>query len=177
MSAASNHFLVGRPGVGKTTLLLKVAQRLNAVRVGGFFTREIREAGRRVGFRVETFSGLSGTLAHVSRQQGPQVGKYRVDVGAFERIGVAGLENAVREAEVILMDEIGKMELCSGRFQKAVLSALDSEKPVLAAVMAHFDPFVDALKARPDVRVVEVTTDNREHLAEELSARLVSEIQ
>ena len=177
MTATSNHFLVGRPGVGKTTLLLKVAQRLNAVRVGGFFTREIREAGGRVGFRVETFCGLSGTLAQVSRQQGPHVGKYRVDVGAFERIGVAGLEKAVQEAEVILMDEIGRMELCSGRFQQAVLAALDSDKPVLATVMAHLDPFVDALKARADVRVVKVTTDNREHLAEELSAQLMSEIQ
>ncbi len=163
--------------MGKTTLLLKVAQRLNAVRVGGFFTREIREAGGRVGFRVETFSGLSGTLAHVSCQQGPQVGRYRVNVEAFERIGVAGLENAVQEAGVILMDEIGKMELFSGRFQKAVVSALDSDKPVLATVMAQLDPFVDALKARADVQVVEVTSNNREHLAEELSARSILEIQ
>ena len=177
MTAASNHFLVGRPGVGKTTLLLKVAQRLKALRVGGFFTREIREAGGRVGFRVETFSGLSGTLAHISRQQGPHVGKYRVDVETFERIGVAGLENAVQEAQVILLDEIGRMELCSGRFRKAVVSALDSDKPVLATVMAQLDPFVDALKARTDVQMVEVGADNREHLAEELSAQLISEIQ
>lgn len=177
MTAASNHFLVGRPGIGKTTLLRRVAQRLGAVRVGGFFTQEVREAGGRVGFRVETFSGLSGILAHTSRREGPQVGKYRVDVVAFERVGVGGLENAVDEADVILIDEIGKMELHSERFRKAVLSALDSAKPVLATVMAHSDPFLDALKARSDVRVVEVTTENREHLAEELAAQLMLEIR
>jgi nucleoside-triphosphatase len=177
MAAASNHFLVGRPGVGKTTLLLKIAQRLGTARIGGFFTQEIRVAGGRVGFRVETFSGVASTLAHVSGQQGPRVGKYHVDVGAFERIGVAELESAIKEADVILVDEIGKMELFSECFRKAVLSALDSEKPVLATVMAHADPFVDALKARADVRAVEVTMENRDRLPEELAVQLLSEIQ
>lgn len=177
MTVASNHFLVGRPGVGKTTLLLKVAQRLSAVRVGGFFTQEIREAGERMGFRVETFSGLAGTLAHVCRQEGPRAGKYGVDVAAFERIGVAGLERAIKEADVILIDEIGRMELNSRRFQKAVLSALDSDKPVMATVMAHFDPFAEALKARADVQLVEVTKESRERLVEELGTQLMSEIR
>jgi nucleoside-triphosphatase len=177
MTTASNYFLVGRPGVGKTTVLLKIAQRLSPIQIGGFFTQEIRAGAGRVGFRVETFSGVSGTLAHVSRQQGPRVGKYHVDLAAFEQIGAAGLENAVKEAAVILVDEIGKMELFSERFRKAVVSALDSDKPVIATVMASADPFVDALKARADVRVVEVTTDNRDRLPEELAAQLKLEVR
>lgn len=177
MGAAANYFLVGRPGVGKTTVLRQIAQRLTAVRIGGFFTQEIRAGGARVGFRVETFSGLSATLAHVARQQGPRVGKYGVDLATFERIGVAGLEQAIEQADVILVDEIGKMELFSQRFRQAIVVALDSDKPVLATVMARPDPFVDALKARADVRLLEVTPLNRDRLADELAAALMSHIR
>lgn len=76
-----------------------------------------------------------------------------------------------------MVDEIGRMELFSERFRTAVLSALDGGKPVLATVMAHADPFVDALKARADVRVVELTAENRERLAAELAAQVMAAFQ
>ncbi len=167
-----NLFLFGRPGVGKTTLLVNVAKRLSWVRLGGFFTCEIRKAGNRVGFRVETFSGEAATLAHVSFTHGLHVGKYGVDVAEFERVGVTALENAIKAADVILVDEIGKMELFSERFRVAVVCALDAPKPVLATVMAYSNVFVDALKARPDVKLIEVTVSNRNRLVTELADEL-----
>lgn len=163
-----NVLLQGKPGIGKTTLLCRLAEHLSPVRTGGFFTEEIREKGRRVGFRIETFAGQSGILSHVSFQEGPPVGKYRVDVSQFESIGVAALEDARENADLILMDEIGKMELFSKRFQELVLTCLDSDKPVIATVMSRSHPFVDRIKSRPDVRIVEVTLENRDRLVERL---------
>ncbi len=163
-----NYFIEGRPGIGKTTLLCRFAERFSHVQTGGFFTEEIREKGRRVGFRIETFSGQSGILSHVSFQEGPQVGKYRVDVPQFESIGVAALEDALENADLILMDEIGKMELFSKRFQELVLSCLDSDKPVIATVMSRSHPFVDRIKSRSDVRIIEITLKNRDRLVERL---------
>lgn len=158
--------------MGKTTLLVKVAERLTELQIGGFFTREVREGPKRVGFRVETFSGVSGVLAHVAGKRGPRVGKYVVDTAEFERVGVAGLEDAVQAADAIFIDEIGKMELFSQLFRAALVRALDSPKPVLATVMAYPDPFVDGLKARPDVQLISVTQSNRDRLVDELAAQI-----
>ncbi|MBN2029740.1 NTPase [bacterium] len=167
-----NVLIEGRPGIGKTTLLCRLAERFSHVKIGGFFTEEIREEGRRVGFRIETFSGQSGILAHISFQKGPQVGKYRVDVSQFESIGVASLENALENVDLILMDEIGKMELFSKRFQELILTCLDSDKPVIATVMSRSHPFVDRIKSCSDVRIIEVTLENRDRLVEQLIDRM-----
>ncbi|HQO78485.1 MAG TPA: nucleoside-triphosphatase [Thermodesulfobacteriota bacterium] len=93
--APKNILLEGKPGIGKTTLIHSIADQLAFFGVGGFYTREIREQQRRGGFRVETFQGGSGVLAHVAFTAGPTVGKYRVDVDTFERIGVQALERAL----------------------------------------------------------------------------------
>lgn len=168
-----NVLLQGNPGIGKTTLLCRLAEHLFYVRTGGFFTEEIREKGRRVGFRIETFSGQSGILSHVSFQNGPRVGKYRVDVSQFESIGVAALDDALENADLVLVDEIGRMELFSKRFQERVLTCLDSTKSVIATVMSRPHPFVDRIKSRSDVQIVEVTLKNRDRLAE----RIVDQIK
>ena len=89
-----NYLLTGRPGVGKTTVLCSLAARLTNVSVGGFFTQEIRDGGSRVGFCIETFDGRSGILSHVDHEDGPRVGKYRVNVAELEQIGVAAVEKA-----------------------------------------------------------------------------------
>lgn len=162
------YLLVGRPGVGKTTLLRKIAAGLSGYSIGGFFTQEIRERGRRVGFSVETFDGRKGIMAHGAFNTGPRVGKYRVDVKTFEQLGVRELERALRESDIILIDEIGKMEMFSSRFRKAVLSALDSDLPLVATVMASPLPFADALKAHPDITLLEVNLHNRDRLAGEI---------
>ena len=168
MLNAPRYLLTGRPGVGKTTLMQRIADGLADLSIGGFFTEEIRERGPRVGFRVETFDGQKGILSHVDRQSGPRVGRYRVDCEDFERVGVDALERAVGEADVILIDEIGKMELFSRRFRAALAAAFDAPKPLVATIMAHAHPLTDKLKQRADVRLVEVTVENRDSLASEI---------
>lgn len=161
----SNYFLAGKPGVGKTTLISKIAEGIVGLSVGGFFTREIREHGGRVGFRVDTFDGQTGILSHMYIHDGPRVGKYTVDIEAFERIGVAALETAVVFSDIILVDEIGRMELFSTRFRHAVLDALNCDKLVIATIMSRSHPFADSLKKRTDCYLVTVTDRNRNTLA------------
>lgn len=171
----NNILLEGEPGAGKTTLLCKIAESISHLGIGGFYTQEIREKGRRVGFRIETFPGESGILSHARFKAGPRVGKYRVDVPGFERIGVAGLERALSAFSVLLIDEIGKMELFSERFKEIVNQCLDSEKVVLATVMSRSQPFVDGLKRRSDVELLEVTMGNRDQLASTLIKKVMSQ--
>lgn len=161
--------LTGRPGVGKTTILRMVVARCE-MPVGGFYTEEIREGGRRTGFRLVTLDGKSGMLASVNISSRYRVGKYGVHLRDLEQVGVKSIWRAVEQPDVavVVIDEIGKMELFSTAFCQAVLAALDSPKTVLASVMARSQPWVDAIKARHDVKLVEATQSNRQDLPEQI---------
>jgi len=100
----------GKGGVGKTTVVKKVANQL-LDRAGGFYTEEIREKGIRKGFLMRTLWGESSILAHVNIKGPFRVGRYGVNVDAFERIVVSCLETALKGDKIIIIDEIGKMEL------------------------------------------------------------------
>lgn len=162
----------GRPGVGKTTLIRKVAA-AGMPLAGGFFTEEILDDGRRVGFRVEDIhSGREGVLSHVSRKGRPRVGKYGVDVASFDRIGVAALREAMRREGCIIVDEIGKMEIFSEAFREAVTAVMDSGNPVLGTIPIYRHPFIDGLREREDITVIEVTHSNRDTLPARLAELL-----
>ena len=163
----------GRPGSGKTTVATRLAGLLveRGIDVGGFVTREVRERGRRVGFLVETIAGDRATLAHVGLSGPPRVGKYGVDLEAFERVALPALATPP-PAGVVVIDEIGKMELRSQRFRDAVLRLLDGPSGLVATIHVSRDPFTDALKRRPDVERVRVTRESRDALPEQLADEL-----
>jgi len=152
--------LTGRPGVGKTTAIKKVAQALGD-QAGGFYTEELGGPGGRQGFRLVTLDRQEALLAHVKIRSRHRVGRYGVDVEAFERVGVAALRRTLESRRIVLIDEIGKMELFSSAFQGIVLKALSSPSPILATVMQKSHAWVNALKAMPQVTVWEVTEANR----------------
>lgn len=169
---ARNILVTGRPGAGKTTLVQKVIA-AGIPLAGGFVTEEVRQGGRRAGFRVEDLrSGVEGALAHVSRKGRPRVGKYGVDVASFDRVGVGALRDAAGRPGCIVIDEIGKMELCSSAFREAVTAALDCDAPVLATIPIYRLGFVDQLRARQDVLLIEITHSNREALVGRLAELL-----
>jgi len=161
--------LTGRPGVGKTTVIKAVAELL-CERAGGFYTEEIRGPGGRKGFRLVTLDGQETVMAHISlRGRGrPRVSRYGVDVGAIEQVGVAALRRAMQKQQVVIVDEIGKMELFCGLFKEAVLQAVGGPYTVVATVMAKHNPWVDGLKALPHIEVWEVTVRNRGKMAEQV---------
>lgn len=165
------YLLTGRPGAGKTTCLLGALDLLG-VPAGGFVTEEMRERGTRVGFALRTLDGRRATLAHVNRTGPPRVGKYGVDVDALERVGVPAIRAAIREGRLVVIDEIGKMEMASGAFRQAVEEVLRSRATLVGTILMAPHPWADRIKGDRAVRLIEVTPANREALPRELASLL-----
>lgn len=171
MSPPESHhiLLTGRPGIGKTTVIIRLAARLECARVAGFYTREIRVAGSRVGFEAVTLSGRSGRLAHVEQRGPHRVGRYGIDVVGFEALVLPELE---RTSDVFLIDEIGRMECFSSRFVTAVRRILDGPRRVVATVALSGGGFIAEVRNRPEVEIWQVEPDNRDDLPARLAARI-----
>ena len=155
--------LTGRPGCGKTTLIQRVLAQYEGC-AGGFYAREIRKDGVREGFEIVTLDGLQGTLAHVDIKSRQRVGKYGVDVGVMERLAVPAITQAARQDVLVVIDEIGPMEILSEAFCEAVLQVLDINARLLGAIVQRRLPFSDGVKQREDVRLIEVRSGNRDVL-------------
>jgi nucleoside-triphosphatase len=161
-------FITGLPGIGKTTVIKRVITILEeeGFRAGGVYCPEIRSGGRRLGFEViDILTGNKGILSHVLQRSGPRVGKYRVNLDDLSRIGVNAIKNAMEEADYIVIDEVGPMELQGKDFQLVIMRALESDKPVLGILhwkMRH--PIITRIKAVKSVNIYEVTRENRDSI-------------
>ena len=145
--------ITGPPGCGKTTLVKEIARRFPG-KVGGFYTEEVRRGGVREGFRIRTFDGESAFLARVDLQSPWRVGKYGVDLRALEEVGVPSIFRAIEGRRIVIIDEIGKMELFSPRFVEAVWEAIGSGLPVVGTIMLKSHPEADKVKAHPSVELL-----------------------
>ncbi|GBC68542.1 Nucleoside-triphosphatase THEP1 [archaeon HR01] len=129
--------VTGRPGIGKTTAVLRICDLLRerGVRVGGFITSEKRTAeGRRTGFEIHDLStGERRLMASEAFRGGPRVGRYFVDLG-FEDLALSAIDRSLKECDVTVVDEIGPMELLGGRLVEKLQLILPSGYPVLATV-------------------------------------------
>ena len=165
------YLLTGPPGVGKTTLIKEAITAIEQ-RAGGFYTREMRSQGVRQGFEIVTLDGASAILASVDFHGPHRVSKYGVMVDNMDNVGVAALRRAIKECDIVVVDEIGKMELFSPAFREAVLEALDSGKKLLGTIMLAPHPWADRIKQDPRVEVVMVSRANHQQVAQELLAWL-----
>jgi len=158
-------FVTGRPGIGKTSVLLRAVEGLKTkgYKIGGMLSREVREKGVRIGFEIiDFYSGRRGWLAHVNQPVGPKVSKYRVNLNDVDIIGAGSIRDAAENAQIIIIDEIGPMELFSQAFREAVVEAVNSGKPLLGTI--HFkarDPLINLIRSRDDAEIIEVTYENR----------------
>jgi nucleoside-triphosphatase len=159
--------LTGVPGIGKTTIIRKVAAALSRKRIRGFVTGEIRGAGRRAGFELSTFNGRTQLLAHVDIDSRHRVGRYGVDVAGLDAIAEEAL--ALDDGtDVYFVDEIGKMECFSAKFRAAVRSLIDSGRPMVATVALRGGGFIAEVKERLDVELWEATRENRDQMPEQI---------
>jgi len=161
-------FVTGSPGIGKTTILLKTAEALEkkGYEIGGMLSREAREKGARVGFEIiDIETKKHGWLAHALQSNGPQVGKYRVNLVDLESIGALAIRNAAVDAQIVIIDEIGPMELHSSAFKEAVTEALSSGKPVIGVIHERAqDSLINSIKRRDDAQIILITRANREQI-------------
>lgn len=156
----SNLLLTGRPGVGKTTLVPRVAERLPDHFLRGLVTREIRsDRSRREGFRIETLDGFQATLARRHAPSAHRVGSYGVDVGAVD----AAVERVLSVSGTItLVDEIGPMECYSRRFRQAIRRILDGPEVLVATIHRSDRGFVHEVKQRADVEIWTIIEASRD---------------
>ncbi len=157
--------ITGLPNAGKTFALIKVIEMLEAEErvVGGMVTEPVLVKGRRSGFWVMDWrTKARKILASPEIDSKVKVGVYGVDLDALDEIGVPAIRSATDEADVIVVDEVGKMEMESEAFVDAVKDALDSEKPVLLTLHKKSrNPLLQDIRRRDDVRILEVTPVNR----------------
>lgn len=173
VNSSTRHVLLltGRPGVGKTTAIHRIAASLAGWRLAGFYTEEIRESGQRQGFRAVTLDGSEKVMAHRNIHSPYRVGKYRVDPSAIDQLADLTL-GLMPEIDCYLVDEIGKMECCSQRFIAAVRILLTSHCLVVATIALRGGGFIAEVKQRTDIEQWEVTLKNRGELAERALAWL-----
>ncbi len=163
------HLLItGLPGTGKTTILMELVRRFSRLAPAGFYTDEVRERGERRGFRLTSLDGREGLLADVALGGPYRVGRYGVDVPGFEAF-LDALDLPSQPACLVFIDEIGKMECLSPRFFRLVETLLASEKTIVATVARKGEGVIRKVKERSDVRLVEVTSANRQALPDELA--------
>ena len=155
-----NVLFTGPPGCGKSTLIEKIIKRSRSSKTG-FFTREIREKGQRVGFSIRTLDGKHGVLAHKEINSPFTVGQYGVNVDDIDRIAVPSIIT-VKEDQMIVIDEIGKMECFSVLFKETLVRVLESKNPILGSIALKGDPFIAEIKKRKDVHLIRITEKNRE---------------
>ncbi|MBP1726807.1 MAG: ATPase [Deltaproteobacteria bacterium] len=171
---ARRHILItGPPRCGKSTLIERVVRQLDRPATG-FFTRELRAGERRVGFAIETLDGKRGILAHQDLRSRYEVGRYGVNLADIEGIAVPSLFPSGPE-ELVVVDEIGKMECLSRVFRDTLIRVLNSSHPVLGSIALKGDHFIQGIKARNDVLLIGLSEANREEafavVVRELSGR------
>jgi nucleoside-triphosphatase len=163
----SVYLLTGKPGTGKTSLIKQAVADLE-LKAGGFYTEEIRSGGTRLGFRLVTLDGHEAILAHVDFNKRFRIGKYGVDIASLDRVGVPALRRAAEQCDVVVIDEIGKMEMFSADFREAVSAVINGSKKLLGTIMLQANPWADAIKRQPQVKLATVTRDSYYHVLDDL---------
>ncbi len=162
-STLKNILITGLPGVGKTTIVKRLAEKVQDLHPAGFYTLEIRVKGHRQGFELVSLDGKREALSHVNFRSPHRVGKYKVDVGRFEDF-LASISFRDPFVGLIIIDEIGKMECFSEKFRRLLIELLDSEKWVIATIALQGTGLIDEVKRRDDVKIYEVTEKNRDSI-------------
>lgn len=168
-----NILITGHPQVGKTTLVREVVKRLGDWRIAGFYTTEVLDSGKRTGFAVvprrgprKLFAGKGWDVPARLR-----VGTYGIKIAEFEKVALPELERALASdptadpIDLVVIDEIAKMELLSNRFRDLAVRLLDSPTLVLASVALHGTGIIRRVKGRTDTVVHRITPQNRDAMA------------
>jgi len=172
MNEIKNILLTGAPSSGKTTVIKKIIENLNHP-ANGFYTVEERVDGKRVGFLMKTIDGKEGYLAHQDIKSDFYIRRYGVSIENIESIAVPSIFPV--ENNIIILDEIGKMECFSMAFKLAATNAIDASNIVIGTITLGGDDFIREIKKRGNVEICEVTEDNR-NLLPDIILRKISNI-
>lgn len=158
------------PRTGKSTAIKKIVDMLGREKCGGFYTEEIREDGERVGFKIVTLSEKTGILAHVNIQSEYKISRYGVDLDEFEKLCLNELKQAISNDDVkyLIIDEIGPMQLFSEEYKELLYKLLNTSKTVLGTIFYSQHDWLDRFKREPNIKLIEITFENRDVLPLEI---------
>ncbi len=173
-TAHTNILITGLPGVGKTTVIKKLCAEVAHLNPVGFYTQEIREQGVRKGFELVSLDGRKSILSHVDIRSQHRVGKYGVDIAAFEGF-LDTIDFNGPATGLIVIDEIGKMECLSDKFRRLLVRLLDSDSQLVATIALRGGGVIDQTKNRADVRLLQITPKSRDGLPACITEMLAGE--
>lgn len=171
--------ITGLPGAGKTYALQRIIDKLREedpeLRIGGMIDEPVIDGKHRVGFTVrDLMTDEKEIFAHNDYESRIMVGKIGMDVSKFDPIAVNALKNAAAECDIIVIDEVGKLEVESEAFVETVREVLDAEKPMIITLHKKSrNPLLQDIRRRDDVRILEITPTNRNLLPNKI-LRLMS---
>lgn len=157
--------ITGLPGSGKTYALLRVIEMLKEddITLGGMIDEPVGDGRHRTGFTVRDLAtGEKVVFASNEFESKIIIGKMGVNIEKLEEVGVKAIRNAIEECDLIIIDEVGKMEVECPAFIEAVREALDADKPMIVTLHKKSrNPLLQDIRRRDDVRILEVTPTNR----------------
>jgi nucleoside-triphosphatase len=161
--------ITGLPGAGKTQTLLRIIQLLEqeGIKVGGMITEPIVERQHRKGFRITNWlTKENEVFAHEGLKSRVRSGRYGENLSALAGLGIKALQEARDTADVIVIDEVGKMEVESEAFTQSVVDTLDANKSIVMTLHKKSrNPLLQDIRRRDELRLLEVTPVNKNLLA------------
>ena len=164
---SKNLIITGTPGVGKTTVIKDAVFPFKSS-VRGFVTEELRSLGKREGFVIKSMDGRQGLFASKKMASASRLNKYGIDLEVLELIGVSSLKAGLEEKKIIVIDEIGSMEMFSDVFRKTVVECMASSCPVLATMRKGSKPFTESISRMSHTRVLALSRQNYPDAASEV---------
>lgn len=140
---------------------------------GGFYTEEITNSDDRIGFRCVSVNGESVEIANVESPSKTRIGRYGIDIEKFENFAIKVLQDAVSFKKIIVIDEIGLMQMLSASFQKIVQDIVSDNRIVLGTISSDSHPEIDKFKYVKEVRIIGLNEFNRDAISEFLAKEII----
>lgn len=165
--------LSGEPRVGKTTILKKIIQMIGESNCIGFYTEEVRNEFDRIGFDCVSLDGKRQRIADVNLQSDIRMGRYGIDIVAFEDFVLQSISNSSSTSKIIIIDEIGPIQFLSTKFKQQINNILTGPNCVIGTIFYNKHPDIDKIKKIPGIKIYSMTRENRNTILE----NVIHEIQ
>lgn len=162
-----NILLTGDINVGKSYILNKFLK-TGEYNTSGFKTLPKYDGERLEGYIISNLLGGNQSDKNIFVGKNTELDGKKKCVGireSFDTFGVEILDDALMsDSKYILMDELGFFEKDSYFFQEKVNQVFDSDKVVIGVIKKRDNPFLNKIRERSDVEIIEITLENREEM-------------
>ena len=159
-----NLFLTGKIGVGKSTILKNALKEFD-ISIGGYITKRIFDGYYRK-YMVKSLydSNEEYTIVRVDSRDNSKEGF----ISSFENGVVSILDKSLKHRDLIVLDELGCAENNMNMFTSKVFQLLNSNKIVFGVLKDNNCKFLNDIKSRDDVVIIEITEENRDYISKEI---------